>query len=432
MSVEDRALRERAARWIPNGMYGHMSTGLMPPGIPQFYSKAEGTRLWDADGRSYIDCLAAYGPNLLGYNDARVQAAIRAQMALVDTSSGPSHLMVDLAEMLVGMIGYADWAMFCKNGSDATGMAVMMARHHTGRRKILVGRSTYHGAQNWSTPSPAGVLPSDREHLIYFDVTDPDSFQDALTAATGDLAGIIMTPHRHEIFEDQGDPRPQLAHAARAACDAQDAVLILDEIRTGFRLGTGSSWDDLGISPDIGCWGKVLGNGQPISAVVGSERLRAAAGGIYVTGSFWYSAVPMAAAMETLRQVQKGDYLRRMNNAGQMFRDGLNQRAAAHGLTLRQSGPLTMPLVLFEEDPDFRRIYRFVQLCAQNGVLLSPYHNLFMNAAMTPEDIAALLDAAEIAFADIQRNGNDLPDLPPHIASFIAMVTGGDRQHGGH
>ncbi len=416
MAAEDRRLRERATRVIPKGMYGHMSTALMPDGIPQFYTRASGTRLWDADGRIYVDCLSAYGPNLLGYADPAVQSAVLAQQALCDTASGPSPLMVDLAEALVGMIDYAAWALFCKNGSDATSIALMTARAHRGRRKILVGRNTYHGAHGWSTPRPAGTLASDREHLIYFAFNDPDSFEAALGQADNDLAGIIVTPCRHEVFEDQRDFAPMMAKRLRDVCDERDAVLVLDEVRTGFRLSTSSAWQPLGIAPDISCWGKVLGNGQPISCVLGSDRLRDAAGRIYVTGSFWYSAVPMAAALETLRQIRETDYLARMETAGRLFRDGLDERARATGFSLRQTGAVTMPQVMFEDDPDLRRVYRFCQVAAQHGALLSPYHNMFMNAAMTSADIAVVLDAAEAAFDDLRGRRSDLPAVPPGAA----------------
>ncbi|MGR3486718.1 aminotransferase class III-fold pyridoxal phosphate-dependent enzyme, partial [Pseudooceanicola nanhaiensis] len=187
-NAKDRALRDRAAQVIPGGMYGHQSTVLMPEGFPQFFTRSDGTRITDADGNTYIDFMCAYGPNLLGYQHPRVMAAIERQQALSDTSTGPSPLIVDLAEALVGMISHADWAMFCKNGSDATTMALMTARAYRGKRKVLVATGAYHGSLPWSTPRPGGVVAEDRAHLIYYTYNDPQALADAVKQAGDDLA----------------------------------------------------------------------------------------------------------------------------------------------------------------------------------------------------------------------------------------------------
>ncbi|MDF2231754.1 aminotransferase class III-fold pyridoxal phosphate-dependent enzyme [Albimonas sp. CAU 1670] len=423
----DRDLRDRAARVIPNGMYGHMATTLSPPGAPQFYARAQGTRLWDVDGREYVDLLSAYGPNLLGYGEPRVLAAAKAQMDLCDASTGPTALLVELAEAMVAQVAAADWAMFCKNGSDATGMAVMMARAHTGRRRILTARNTYHGAQPWCTPRPAGVLPEDRAHVRHFDYNDPESLEAAVQEAGDDLAAIMVTPHRHETFQDQHDAEAAFARRLRELADEAGALLIMDEVRTGFRLAAGGSWEGLGVAPDIACWGKVLGNGQPISAVTGAERVREAAGSIYVTGSFWFAGAPMAAAIETLRQIAEGGYLARMRAAGARLREGLGEQADRHGFGLVQSGPTVMPLFRFEEDAELRRIYRFCDVAIANGALLSPYHNMFTNAAMTEADVDRVLEATEAAFLDLRARNADLPPVPAPVAARLAAAASAPR-----
>ena len=129
----DRALRERAEAVIPGGMYGHQSTRLLPDDYPQFFSRAKGARLWDADGNELLDFMCAYGPNLIGYGDEEIDRAFVDQLARGDTMTGPGGVMVELAETLVSMVAHADWAMFCKNGADATLMALMIARAHTRR-----------------------------------------------------------------------------------------------------------------------------------------------------------------------------------------------------------------------------------------------------------------------------------------------------------
>jgi glutamate-1-semialdehyde 2,1-aminomutase len=133
----DRELRERAEAVIPGGMYGHQAVGLLPDDYPQFFEKGEGAHIWDADGRRYLDFMCAYGPNLFGYANPQVDAAYVRQLGLGDTLTGPTALMVEMAEAMVAMVSHADWAMFCKNGTDATTMALTCARAHTRRKTVI-------------------------------------------------------------------------------------------------------------------------------------------------------------------------------------------------------------------------------------------------------------------------------------------------------
>ena len=403
-------LKERAAKVIPGGMYGHESTALLPADFPQFFRRAEGTRLWDADGNEYIDYMCAYGPNLLGYRHAEVDAAVQAQMRLGDTLTGPSEIMVTLAEDMVGMLSHAEWAMFCKNGTDATSMATVMARSHTGKRKILVGKGVYHGAAPWCTPGPAGILSEDRTHIVYYRDQDAQSLADAMKEHAGDIAAVFATPFRHETFRDQSQPDASFAHEARRLCDVEGAVLVLDEVRTAFRLSRDGAWAELGVKPDLTSIGKVIGNGQPISALVGAEHMRKAATSVFVTGSYWFSAVPMAAAVATLMIIRESDYLERITRTGTLLRDGLAAQAAAYGFELRQSGPVQMPQILFADDPEMRLGYFWTAAAVRRGVYLHPYHNMFINAALTEADVALTLEATDAAFAALKAQ--DRASLP--------------------
>ena len=203
---KDLELRERALKVIPGGMYGHQSTILLPEGYPQFFSRAEGARLWDADGNSYIDYMCAYGPNLFGYCHAEIDDAAIAQTRRGDVMTGPSPLIVELAEKFVGMVGHADWAIFCKNGTDATTMALTIARAHTGKRKVLTAKGAYHGAAPWCTPRPAGIIAEDRAHQIHFIYNDIASLESAVKQAGDDLAAIFAAPFKHDAFQDQQLP----------------------------------------------------------------------------------------------------------------------------------------------------------------------------------------------------------------------------------
>lgn len=406
----DAELRERARLVIPGGMYGHESAALLPDSFPQYFARAEGAYLWDCDGNRYIDYMCAFGPNLLGYRHPAVEAAAAAQAAQGDTMTGPSEAMVVLAEDFVSMISHADWAIFCKNGSDATSMAMVTARAYRDRKKILVAKGTYHGASPWNTPSLKGIVPEDRAHVITFDYNDLDSARAAFKSAEGDVAGVFATPFRHEVFADQFLPSAEYATGLRRLCDDADALLIIDEVRTGFRLSRDCSWAAHGVAPDLSAWGKVLGNGHPISALLGSEKARAAAASIYVTGSFWFSAVPMAAAIATLNIIRSTDYLERIVAVAKRLRDGIDEQARRHGIAVRQTGPAQMPQILFDEDPDWRKGSFWTGTAARLGAYIHPYHNMFCCAAMTPADVDATLEITDRAFADLK---NALPTLPP-------------------
>ncbi|MGH1560303.1 aminotransferase class III-fold pyridoxal phosphate-dependent enzyme [Caulobacter segnis] len=142
---KDTALRQRAMAVIPNGMYGHQSVMLLPDDYPQFFDRAEGAYLWDTDGNRYVDFLCGYGPNLFGYGHTAIDQAYVDQMKRGDTMTGPGPAMVELAEALTAQVSHADWAMFCKNGTDATTMAMMIARNFTQKKTIVLAKGAYHG-----------------------------------------------------------------------------------------------------------------------------------------------------------------------------------------------------------------------------------------------------------------------------------------------
>jgi glutamate-1-semialdehyde 2,1-aminomutase len=419
---KDRALRERAVQVIPNGMYGHESVALLPDNYPQFFARADGARLWDVDGNEYLDFMCAYGPNLLGYRNKKVDAAATHQQALGDALTGPSPVMVEFAEALVAQISHADWAIFCKNGTDATTMAVMAARAHTGKRKIVVAKGAYHGAAPWCTPLPSGIVAEDRAHLLTCTYNDVESLEATVAAAGNDLACIVASPIKHDAFVDQQLPDPAYARRAREICDERDALLIVDDVRAGFRLARDCSWSLVGVQPDLSCWGKSIANGYPISALLGAEKARVAAASLYVTGSFWFAAVPMAAGIAALEEIRNTDYLEQTIRLSGALREGLNALADRHGFSLRQTGPSQMPLILFEDDPDFRAGYAWSTEMVKRGIYVHPWHNMFFCAAMTDADIAQALDAADAAFGAVKANRSSLKPHAGLLAMFAARA----------
>lgn len=399
----DEALRARAAAVVPGGMYGHLAAGRMPPEFPQFFQRAEGCRLWDVDGNEYVDLMCSWGPILLGHHHPRVEEAAAAQRRLGDTLDGPGEVMVELAELMVERIAHADWVLFAKNGTDATTVALMVARATTGRSKILVARGSYHGSAPWCTPRLDGTVPSDREQIATFEYNDTVSFDAAVDAAGDDFAGVIVTPFRHDAGYDQELADADFARHLRAVCDRRGAALILDDVRCGLRLHEGGSWEPLGVAPDLSAWSKAIANGYALSAVAGSEAFRQGAERLFVTGSFWMAAVPMAAAVATIRAHREEGALEAMIRAGTRLRAGLDEQARSHGVTVNQTGPVQMPYLTFAGDTGHERGRLFAGVAVAHGAYLHPAHNWFLSAAHSERDIDAVLAATDHAFRAVRE-----------------------------
>ena len=177
----------------------------------------------------------------------------------------------------------------------------------------------------------------------------------AAQSVEGDIAGVIASAFKHDYGKDQELPTPAFARAVRKLCDETGAALILDDVRAGFRLHLGGSWETVGVRPDLAAYSKAIANGYTLAAVTGSDRFRDAAASVFMTGSFWCGAASMAASLKTLEIFERDDSIATMARLGQRFRDGLAAQAKAHGQVLRQTGPAQMPTVLFADDPESRR-----------------------------------------------------------------------------
>lgn len=397
----DASLRARSLEVIPGGMYGHQDVRLMGTGMPQFMERGEGSRVWDADGNEYVDLMCSYGPILLGHRHPAVEEAAERQRSAGDCQNGPSEVMVELAERLVKTVRHADWAMFLKNGTDATTLCLMIARAKTGRSTVLRAVRSYHGVAPWCTPSRAGLTVEDRANILEFRYNDLESVERAAERAGPDLAAIIVSPFRHDAGVDQELVDPAFARGLRALCDRLGASLIIDDIRTGLRLELGGSWEAIGVEPDLSAWSKAIANGYPLAAVLGSEEMRDAARSVFTTGSFWTAAVPMAASIATLDMLEREDGIGAMKKTGRALWDGWEAQAAAHDLEIRLTGPVQMPYLTFEGDSDHTEACIFARACADAGVFLHPRHNWFLSTALDERDLSDVLEATDAAFAAV-------------------------------
>lgn len=391
-------------------MYGHLSIQMLAPNTLQFFARAMGAYVCDYDGNRFIDFMCGFGPNFLDYGHEEIDAAYIKQLKQIDTAVGPWAHIIELAEAYIDQILHADWAMFCKNGSDATTISLLTARAYRGRSKVLLVSGAYHLASTWNTPLPAGTVAEDRANFLYYEYNNAESLRAAAEQAGDDLAGIFAIPVKHEVFQDQLLPDPVYARAARDICFEKNALLVIDDVRAGFRLDRDCSWHSMGIEPDLSSWGKSLANGHAISAVMGSDHARDTAKQIFVTGSFWFAAAPMAAALKTLEIIGKSDYLELSIALGGRLRSELRQLAKSAGVPLTQTRPSQMPLIIVTNDAGERDHMALQNFCAgllEHGVYFHPCHNMFITAALTDADIDQTLEAA----------GKVLRDLPAQVAA---------------
>lgn len=402
--IESERLLARARRVVPGGVYGHQAPRMVVAGsFPYFFARGDGCRIWDVDGNEFIDLMCSYGPIVLGHRHPRVEEATRRQLADGDCFNAPGRQWVELAERLVAITPFADWAAFAKNGSDVCTWSVAVAREHTGRPLVARAAGAYHGAHAWCTPAPAGVTTADTANVVTFTYNDLDSVQRLVEAHRGALAAVIVSPFRHDAFHDQELPADGFLGGVRALCDDAGIVLILDDVRAGFRLHLGGSGECFGVRPDLACYAKALANGYPLAACVGRAALKDAAERVYFTGSYFTSAAPMAAALACLDELEAGGGIAHMDAMGRRLRRGLEAQAAGHGLPITASGPPAIPFMTFVGDVKFARSRVFAAACAEGGVYLAPYHNWFLSAAHQERDIDQVLAVTDAAFAAVRR-----------------------------
>ncbi|WP_062464662.1 aminotransferase class III-fold pyridoxal phosphate-dependent enzyme [Demequina soli] len=401
--AKSREAFARAQRVIPAGIPGHQgpSEGCYIPqsAYPMFSSRAEGSRFWDLDGNEYLDYMCGYGPNVLGYGDPVVDAAARRQAALEDVVTIPSAVMVDLAELLVDTVASAAWAFFAKNGGDTTTLAVMTARAATRRKKVVFVEGYYHGVAPWTQKLDyPGVLEEDVAHNLSVPWNDLEALDALLRAHRGEVAAFISTPYMHGNFVDNVLPVPGYWEGVRRLCDEHGVVLIMDDVRAGWRLDLAGSDHHYGIAADLICFCKAIGNGYNLAALCGREELRETVASLTYTGSYWMSAVPFAASIATIGRLKELDAPALFRRRGEELTRGLVESAAGHGLTLVASGEPALFYLRLADDDSLMLHQRWVAECVRRGVWFTSHHNHFLNASLTSGDIARTLEIADEAF----------------------------------
>jgi glutamate-1-semialdehyde 2,1-aminomutase/spore coat polysaccharide biosynthesis protein SpsF len=384
-SIEkSKAWLERADKVIP-GCSQTFSKGTSQHvrGVaPVFLAKGSGCRVWDVDGNEYIDYIQGLLPNILGYANADVNAAACAQLEQGHSFSLPHPLEVELAERLARLIPCAERVRFGKNGSDATSGAVRAARAHTGRERVAC--CGYHGWQDWfigSTTRSAGVPEAVKGLTHAFVYNDLASLGNVLQKYPGEFAAVILEPVNF------WPPAAGFLEGVRDLAHRHGAVLIFDEICSGFHFGLGGAQKRFAVTPDMACFGKAMGNGFPIACVVGRADVMKVFEDIFFSFTFGGEVASMAAALKVLDVLETTDALARMDANGRVLQDGLNALAAEAGLEKRIQciGYPFWSLIRFldAEGKDSLLVRSlFTQECVKRGVLLLVTHN--MTAAHDP------------------------------------------------
>ncbi len=407
---KSQAIFKKAAAVIPCGIYGHYSPAPLVPATdyPFYTAKAKGSRIWDVDGNEFIDYMCAYGPMVSGYNNPKVEAAAEKQSRMGNCLTGVPPVMVELAEYLVDLVTIADWAFFAKNGGDVTNYAVMIARAATGRKKIITVAGGYHGVSPWmQSAGHHGVTDDDRKNVLTVTWNDVAGFERVAAENRGEIAGFITSPYHHPAFADNELPAEGYWQKIEAICRREGILIITDDIRAGFRLDMRGSDQYFGYRSDLICFCKALANGHPISALVGTRDLMGAASKVFYTGSYWFSAVPMAAAVANLREMKRINAPRVMLERGRKLLDGLVRIAQGHGYDLKVTGVPSMPYLRITNDPSLMLHQDWCAECTKRGAYFTSHHNWFLSTAHTDRDLQQTWNIADDAFKVVRKKYGD-------------------------
>ncbi len=392
--TQSLALYERARAVIPGGIVGIRSPENFVEGdYPVFLAGGAGAYVSDVDGNRFLDMLLGYGPMILGHACAEVDRAAADSMDAGFCLNLPQAIQVELAEKLVTLVPSAEQVMFFKTGSDATSAAVRLARAHSGRETVL--RCGYHGWHDWCLVDDPGVPAAITDSILPFAYNRADQLEDLLKRHRGGVAAIIMTPVGHDFDAQIETPSPGFLETVRALADKHEAVLIFDEVRTGFRLGMGGAQALYGVTPDLTALGKAMSNGYPVSALVGRSEVMQAARSTFISSTYFPNGLSMAAASATLDILMRDDVPARIKAVGQSLHAGLCSIVDDSALPVTLSPYPQMPFLYFDrelaEDQDARRD-RFYGALARRGIFAHPRHHGFLSACHGQKEIARVLD----------------------------------------
>lgn len=427
-----RAIFDAACAVIPGGV----NSATRAVGAPWAFTRAEGARMWDADGREYLDYHSAFGAILLGHCDPRVDEPVRETIGRIDlTGYGASELEVEYATLVADSIASVDTSLATTTGTEATLQAVRLARAVTGRRYLVKFQGNFHGwhdsvARNVISPPEraygldplsAGILPDAFAATLIAEYNDLGSVQELFAAYPEQIAGVIFEAIPHNVGALL--PTQEFVDGLRELTRREGALLICDEVITGFRHGLGGYQAVLGLDPDVTTFGKGIANGYPVAGIGGRrelmERFSSAGGDVVVAGTFNGHAVGMAAAIATMTYLRDhGDtFYPHVHRLGDRMRDGLRQIADGLGIVATVGGYGSVFCLYFCEGPilGYRDLMRndaaayvaFHRRMTDRGILMLPLtlKRNHISAAHTDADVDRTLEVAEEVLRELAEEG---------------------------
>jgi glutamate-1-semialdehyde 2,1-aminomutase len=414
----------RAQRTIPAGVNSPVRAFRSVGGAPRFFVRGEGAYLWDADGRRYIDYVGSWGPAILGHAHPAVVRAVQETAQHGLSFGAPTELEIEMAETICRLLPSIELVRLVSSGTEATMSALRLARGYTGRSKIVKFEGCYHGhgdsllvkagsgALTFGQPSSAGVPPAIANETLVLPYNDLAAVDAAFEAEGEAIACVIVEPIVGNM--NLVMPRAGFLSGLRAACSRHGAVLIFDEVMTGFRVHPRGAQGLYGITPDLTTLGKVIGGGMPVGAFGGKRAIMekiAPLGPVYQAGTLSGNPVAVAAGLATLREVEAPGFHDRLAATTASLTDGLSAVArraevpfaaqsvgGMFGLYFAASIPDTYDAVMA---CDKERFNRFFHAMLDAGVYFAPsaFEAGFVSAAHSADDIAMTVGLAEKAFA---------------------------------
>lgn len=392
-------LYEEAQRLSPGGLMGiRRPYNFIPGEYPIFIDHGYEGHIVDVDGNDYIDMLCGYGPIILGYNEKEINNAVIEQMDKGFCFALVQPIQNELEKRLIDLIPSAEMVILVKTGSDATGVAVRIARGYTDKNIIL--RCGYHGWHDWCVEVQGGVPDAIKNLTHEFPYGDLDALEKLLKEHNNDVACIIITPVGHPLAAPVTAPPEGYLEGVRELADKYNAVLIFDEIRTGFRVSLGGAQERYGVTPDLSTFGKAMANGYAISACVGREEImKVAEKKVFISSTFFPNSLEMVAAMKCIDILERENVIDSLWKRGEKFLEKLGSIVAKSQVPALVSGIPPMPFLTFEKVDNFYKERRncFYTETIRRNLFIQPYHHWYIAHRHTDQDLYYALNAIKEA-----------------------------------
>ncbi len=424
MMGKNEILFQKSQVVIPGGVNSPVRAFGAVGGTPVFVARGEGARIWDVEGKSYIDYVGSWGPLVLGHAHPQVVRTVHEAAARGLSFGAPTEAELEMADLLTRALPSVEQVRLVSSGTEATMSAIRLARGHTGRAKIVKFEGCYHGHADsllvkagsgtltFGRPSSDGVPAETTAHTVVLDYNDSETLTHAFAKSGKDIAAVIVEPIAGNM--NLVKPKPEFLSAMRELCTRHGAILIFDEVMTGFRVGAAGAQGLYGITPDLTTLGKVIGGGMPVGAFGGRRDIMqkiAPLSSVYQAGTLSGNPVAVAAGIATLRLVLQPGFFERLSETTGRLVAGLEQAGKEAGLAFCAQSAGGMFGLYFRHEPpdsyarvmecDRERFSRFFHAMLAEGVYLAPsaFEAGFVSAAHGAAEVEETLAAAKRAFA---------------------------------